>query len=117
MIDKVLFLIVCIAGIIITILLFLTEKKPTPTSTPHYKNTPLLTLLGSGMLIIFFLYLFRVLVVFTTGLYSKISITVLSGLIPAITPLIIIYILIFFNKRKKNTKQVQGEDDISRDQQ
>ncbi|MEM0493090.1 MAG: hypothetical protein QXS02_03945 [Candidatus Thermoplasmatota archaeon] len=104
MIDKILFFSIALIGILITIILFITEKKTPPSNNIPTKNLPSLTLFTYSISIIFLLYICRVLIVSLTGTYSKAYTPTLTGIISATTPLIIYLLLLTIKKNKKKNR-------------
>ena len=99
MIDIPIFLSIGLAGVIITLLLYCTGEKKKP-ETQEDGGLGSITILKLSISIILILYLFRLLMMFFTGLLSKAYEPALIGGLFACIPLILIGIITY----KKSSK-------------
>ena len=93
MIDIPIFLSVGLAGVIITLLLYFTGEKKKPGKQED-KGLGSITILKLSISIILVLYLFRLLMMFFTGLLSKVYEPVFVGGLIACIPLILIVLTV-----------------------
>ena len=100
MINIPLFLAIGVAGLIITIIIYITGKNK-KLETEIESDFGYINLLKISVSILFLVYLFRLIMMFLTGLLSGLYISVVIGGIFAIIPLILIALIRIKSARLK----------------
>ena len=86
-------------GIILTIFLYFTGEKKTP-EIPQELVFPLFTIFKIGVSSILFLYVFRMIMMWFTGIISEAYIVTFVGFLCALVPLVIIDVLRIYHRKK-----------------